>query len=313
MLIARVARLGVLLSLATLSIPVFSQDDLTNDLPIREEPYRRQINFTYQYFETQGLGTQDAVGTRDPNGKTTGHAIDFEFNQALREKWMLTVGLPFITKRYEGPSPHTPWTIVPPVTDSDFLDDGDFHSALQDLRVGIRYLAKDGPVIVEPFAMLGVPSHDYTFFAQAAVGPNLQRLELGVDITYQPPFKSRFFFRLSPGYEFVEETLGYNVDHWRLDAEVGYFVNAAIDVRLFVSGRDGNGLGAIDFPPSTQNNERWYHHDQIARHNYLNAGVGMDWARNDRSRITTALLRMVHAEDVHVLEYAVSVSLSRSF
>jgi hypothetical protein len=161
--------------------------------------------------------------------------------------------------------------------------------------------------------MLGYPTHDYTFFAQAAVGPNLGRLELAVDLTYQPPFKTRWFFRLSPGYEFVEETLGYNVDHWRLDAEVGYFVNAAIDVRLFISGRDGNGLGAIDFPPSTQNNERWYHHDQITRHNYLNAGIGVDWALDERNRLTTALLRMVHAEDVHALQYAVSVSLSRSF
>jgi hypothetical protein len=266
--------------------------------------------FTYQYFETEGLaGT--ALGTL-PSGSTYGHALDFEFNQAFREKWMLTVGLPFITKRYEGSAPHRPENIVPPVTDSEFLDDGDFHSDFQDLRIGIRYLAKDGPVIVEPFAFLGMPSNDYTFFAQAAVGANLQRLELGVDLTYQPPFK-RFFFRFSPGYEFVEETLGYNVDHWRLDAEVGYFVNAAIDVRLFVSGRDGNGLGAIDFPPSSQNDERWYHHDQIVRHNYLNAGLGVDWALNERNRLTTALLRMVHAEDVHALQYAVSASVSRSF
>jgi hypothetical protein len=29
--------------------------------------------------------------------------------------------------------------------------------------------------------------------------------------------------------------------------------------------------------------------------------------------LTTALLRMVRAEDVHALEYAVSVSVSRSF
>jgi hypothetical protein len=313
--IPEIARVGLLASLAALSTPVFSQDDVLDDLPIREEPYRRQMNFTYQYFETDGLGGTD-VGTINV-GKTFGHALDFEFNQAFKEKWMFTAGLPLITKRYEGSAPHVPSTIIPPVTNSEFLDDGDFHSDLQDLRVGIRYLAKDGPVIVEPFAMLGVPSNHYTFFAQAAVGPNLQRLEIGVDLTYQPPFKPRFFFRFSPGYEFVEEVLGHNLDHWRLDAEVGYFVNAAIDVRLFISGRDGNGLEASDFPPPPPGQPRtsheWYHHDQTTRHNYVNAGVGVDWALNEKSRLTTALLKMIHADDVHALQYAVSVGVSRSF
>ena len=301
---ARAAFLFFLLPLSELwTTPACAQDER---LAVAE-PYRRQMTFTYQYFETEGLGTDS--GTL-PSGRTYGHAIDFEFNQALGERWMLTAGLPLITKRYEGMAPHTPWTIVPPRTDSEFLDDGDYHSDLQDLRVGIRYLATDGPLIIEPFAMLGVPSHDYTFFAQAAVGPQLDRLELGVDITYQPPF-SNFFFKFAPSRELVEETLGYNVDHWRLDAEVGYFVNAAIDVRFFVSGRDGNGLSAFEFP--RRDDELWYHHDQITRHNYLNAGAGVDWALSDRNRLTTALLRMVHAQDVHALKYAVSIGMARSF
>jgi hypothetical protein len=270
------------------------------------------MNFTYQYFETDGLGGTD-VGTIN-TGKTYGHAVDFEFNQAFKDKWMFTAGLPLITKRYEGSAPHNPATIIPPVTDSEYLDDGDFHSDLQDLRVGIRYLAKDGPVIVEPYAMLGLPSNDYTFFAQAAVGPNLERLEIGVDITYQPPF-SNFFFRFSPAREFVEEVLGYNLDHWRFDGEVGYFFNAAIAARLFISGRDGNGLEVVDFPntPAVRTSHYWYHHDQTTRHNYVNAGVGVDWALNEQNRLTTALLRMVHADDVHALKYAVSVGVSRSF
>jgi len=283
--------------------PAFVQDE-----PFAAgEPYRHQMTFTYQYFETEGLGTDSQTL---PSGKTYGHAVDFEFNQAFRDRWTLTLGLPLIAKRYEGTSPHTPWTIVPPRTDSEFLDDGDYHTDLQDLRVGIRYLAKDGPTIIEPFVMIGVPSHDYTFFAQAAVGPRLKRVEVGVDFTYQPPF-SNFFFKVAPSREFLEETLGYNVDHWRLDAEVGYFVNAAIDVRFFVSGRDGKGLSAADY--TRFDDELWYYHDQITRHNYLNAGAGVDWALSERNHLTGALLRMVHAQDVHVLKYAVSVSVARSF
>jgi hypothetical protein len=44
--IARVWRVGLLATLTSLSMPVFSQVDLSSDLPIREEPYRRQIAFT---------------------------------------------------------------------------------------------------------------------------------------------------------------------------------------------------------------------------------------------------------------------------
>lgn len=302
----RALRSGLLLSLAALSAaPAFSQEPA-----VGAASYRRQMTFTYQYFETEGLGTA-AVGTLDPTGKTYAHVLDFEFDQALRDRWTLTVGLPFITKRYDGMSPHTPSTIVPPHPESEFLDDGDYHSDFQDLRVGIRYLAKDGPLTIEPYALLGTPTHDYTFFAQAAVGPNLDRLEVGVQITYQPPF-SNFFFRFSPSREFVEKTLGYNVDHWRLDAEVGYFVNARLSVIGFVSGRDGNGLQPTDFTPS-DNNELWYQHDRLTRHNYLNAGASVDYSLSERNRMTIALLRMVHAEDVHVLKFAATVSVSRAF
>ena len=57
----------------------------------------------------------------------------------------------------------------------------------------------------------------------------------------------------------------------------------------------------------------WYHHDQLVRHNYVNAGLGVDWVLSGRNTVNLSWLEMVHAQDVFHLNGALSFSLLRTY
>jgi hypothetical protein len=185
------------------------------------------------------------------------------------------LGLPYIKKKYDGPAKHNPMTLVPPRPEVPFIDDGSYHGNLQDGLIGVHYLLASQPLQIEPFVNVLIPTHDYPHFAQAAVGQNLWKVETGVEATHWLPF-SFWYYRVAASYTFVEETLGVNVNHFRLNGELGYVLSPAFAVHGFFHGKDGRGDDATDFPPTQRTDERWYQHDRTSRHSYLNA-ASADW------------------------------------
>jgi hypothetical protein len=270
---------------------------------------RGQISIGYQYIHVDGF--KGTTGTLDI-GTTDTHSINLEIDYALTDRWSVSAGIPWITKRYQGTAPHDPGAIVPAV-DSKFIDNGNYHSDFQDFHFSVQYLALDTATwSLSPFAYYGLPSNNYTFFAHSAVGQNLWRLGVGVAIGYYPAL-SDFFFMLTPAYEFVEETQGTNIDNWRVDAEVGYFFSPRLSGRFFALLKEGNGLDFPDDFPPPRNDEWWYQHDRMIKHNYVNVGLGLDWQANPRSRLSMSVMKMAHADQVHVMKYTISVGLSRAF
>lgn len=275
-----------------------------------ENDDRFYVYVGYQNIHVDGFSS--SIGTL-PIGTVDIHNIDFEIEYELNDRWTLFGGIPWIRKRYRGPGPHDPLLIVPPRTDSEFIDNGSYHSSFQDLHVGARYLAKSGPTFaIAPFVEFGIPSNDYTFFAHSAVGQQLDRFEVGTDVSYRTPFRD-FYFNWRVGYVFVEETLGVNIDHVRFDTEIGYFLNPNLSVKLMALVKEGNGLVFPDDFPPPRNDEWWFQHDRMVRHNYANAGLGVDWQYNNRSRLSFSMMTMVHAEQVHEVDRIVTMGLARSF
>ena len=171
---------------------------------------------------------------------------------------------------------------------------------------------QDRPLEIEPYVGFETPSSDYPFYANAAVGQNLNKLEVGAGFTYIPPI-SDAFFGLDVGYVFVEKTLGVNINHWGVNGSAGYFFGPRLSGRVFFLLKKGNGL---DFPedfPVPRTGERWYQHDRLVRHNYLNFGVGLDWALNEKYAVSTSVMTMTWGEQVHIMDYATGVTLTRSF
>jgi len=264
------------------------------------------MSFTYQYNEARDLVSTEFV---IPTTPITTHLLDVAVDYELNDRWSVSAGLPLISRKALAPS-HDPLRIIPPHPESDFVDDGSFHAYLQDLRVAVRYRALADPLIVEPYVYVGLPVSDYPFFAVSAVGQNLRKTEIGSTFAYRPPFL-RWFFSLEAGYVFSPETLGVNIDTTRVDAEAVYFVGPRVSAKIFVSSKNGTGIAPPRTPDFTS--QEWYYHDRMIRHNYVNAGVGVDWMLSDRNSLSIDWIEMVHAEDVFELRKALNVTVSRSF
>jgi hypothetical protein len=268
--------------------------------------HRGQYSISYQYNEMRGLATSEGTLNTAP---ISTRLVDFAATYALNDRWTVNFGLPAISRKAAAPS-HNPLKIIPPHPESRFLDDGRFHTYLQDLRLGASYLALSEPFSVEPYIELSFPVSDYPFFAIATPGQHLRKTEIGTTLAYRPPFL-RWFFNLQTGYVYLPETLGVNVNTTRVDGEAGYFVTPRISAKLFFSSKHGTGIEAPLTPDQTS--EAWYYHDQMLRHNYINAGVGADWTVNDRNMLSFDWIQMVHAQDVFKLRKALNITLSRSF
>lgn len=268
---------------------------------------RGEMAFTYQYQKAQDLVSEHYVIGSAP---ITTHLIDFAVSYRIKDRWTLNAGLPLISREWKGGPSHNPLNIAPPQHDSEFVDDGHFHSFFQDLRVGVGYLVLEQPVSFEPYLEYGIPASDYPFFAASAVGRNLQTIEVGATTAYRPPFLP-WFFSLKAGYVMTDKVLGVDTNATRVTADATRFMNERIALNVFIASKNGKGIQ----PPQTPNfaSELWYEHDRIIRHNYTNLGVGVNWALSERNLLNFTLLRMVHVEDVFKLRDALSMTVSRSF
>jgi len=267
------------------------------------------VSVGYQYISVDGF--ESSIGTLEI-GTTDTHSLYFELDYNVSDRLSLYAGLPLVRKRYQGQFPHGVAGLDPPNDTAPFIDDGRYRTEWQDFRFGVRYLAKSGSLQIEPYVGLEIPSNDYPFYAHAAVGQNVNRLDLGADFTYVPPI-SDAFFGLEVGYVFVEETLGVNINHWRVNGSAGYFFGPRLSARVFFLLKKGNGLVFPDDFPPPRTDQRWYQHDRMVRHNYMNIGVGMDWALNEKYALSTSVMTMTWAEQVHIMKYAATVTLTHSF
>ena len=286
--------------------------DVTRDPTAR----RGEMEITYQHSKEQNLVTSN-FGTLQTY-VLTNQSLDFNVRYALKDRWTIEGGLPLISRKWGGDGKlpedgagynHNPMNFIPPHPEATFVDDGQYHTYFQDWRLGARYLLLRDPVIIEPYLMLGLPSTDYPFLGSAAPGEHVSRQEIGSTFAYRPPFLN-WYFSVEIGYQYVEKTLGVNKNATRVDAEIVYFVNPKIAVKLFASSKNGHG---IEPPVPDLTSDIWYHHDQLIRHNYINAGLGMDWFLSSRNAVNVSWIQMVHAEDIFNLDGALSFSLSRGF
>ena len=285
-----------------LAMPALADDD-------DHDGGRGYFSFAYQTIEVNRFDT--SVSEVDI-GEVLTHSLYLEFAYAITDRWQLQAGIPFVKKRYNGAGRHDPLTLEPPRPEVPFIDDGDYHSNFQDFFLGASYLWITDPVIVEPFARLFIPSQDYPHFGNSAVGQNLWKMEFGVDLTKFMPF-SDWFYRLETSYTFVEETLGVNVNHFRINGEVGYFFTQEFAANVFVQSKLGRGEDATNYPPSNRTGERWYQHDRTTRHSYVNAGVGADWFFHEKYQLSGSVFTTVWGESVHLINVAWGIKITRYF
>ena len=263
----------------------------------------------FQVIRIDGFRNSSGVS---PIGTADTQSLNFDFSYYVTDRLTVSAGIPYIRKRYNGTLRHNPLALDPPRPDVENVDLGDWNTDFQDFHLGVRYLAKEGPVSVEPYAYLGVPSHDYPFFGHAAVGQQLLKFDVGTSITWKPGL-SNAYYQADVGYVFVEETLGVDISHWLVTGTVGYFFSPKLTGRLFGQLKKGHGLTFPDDFPLPRTTEKWYQHDRLVKHNYANVGVGFDWSFADGYQLRANAMTMVWEEQVHIMDYTFSIGMSKAF
>lgn len=260
----------------------------------------------------------DIPGGRAPIGTVRIQSIAVDLDYFFADRWSAHVGAPYIQSRYRGPAPHCPTDLPPqcsgapalarPHPESRFLDDGKSHGAWQDWTLGLSYHADLDGFLTTPSIVVTLPTHHYTFFANAAVGQDLRKVELAIDESHQFDF-TNLYWRAIAGHVFVQKTLGQRIDYNQLDLELGYFMNETLTVKAFGVGKKGLGYnGGYD-----QTTELWYHHDQRAPHNYANLGAGFDYRATKLTTVSATLEKLVWGETVFDFKYSLTLRLARDF
>lgn len=272
---------------------------------------RGEFSTTFQYIRVDGFeGSSGSL----PLGQVHTQVIGLHLDYHLTERLTIAAGLPYVRERYVGPFDHNPLALDPPRPDEPNVDLGDWNSDFQDFHIGLRYRLMDSPLIIEPFIFAGIPSTSYPFFGHAAIGRNRNQLEVGSAFVFRPLF-SDAWYGLELGYVFVEKTMGVSINHVNVNAEAGYFFSPRLAGRVFVMHREGDGLRfPTDFPPPAQRtDEMWFQHDRLVKHNFTNAGAGLNWRFNERYALSTSAFTMLRANQVHDVEYAIDATLTWSF
>jgi len=292
-----------------------------------QTPGDASLRVEYQYVTSDKF--YDGVGEYD-YWSTDSHAIILSGDYAFTERLTVYAVLPYIQKRFVsevdwGGDPHNPndyfWVdFVPP--DKRFIDDGDYHGGFQDMSVGVRYLAVDGPLSVSPYIGFGFPTTDYPFYAKAAIGKNLWNVPVGVSLSFIPYF-SDWHFRGNLSYVFSEKPLGVNVDYWLAYASAGYWFRPHFSMDVFLSGKwtrkgfkmpwDFTDDPTYSTYPDEFDTVEWWQHDRLIGNRGLDLGVAFDYFFNQQYKLSGSVFTGVWAEQSSETEYAITMALTRYF
>ena len=281
-------------------------------LKLDEQLYTKgtgSVLFNYQYIAVNEFHQ----GVRKvPSGEIRTQSLYLQLDYAVADRWRIKLGVPYIKKRASGSDVHNPLTLVPPRPDVAFIDDGQYRPQFQDFFFGVDYLWINKPVRVEPFVHVFIPSHNYQWFGNSAVGQNLWKVELGLELTHLMPF-SDWYYSVGGGYTIAEKTLGVNINHFRFNAEVGYFLTPSFSLNVFGLVNKGKGDSAQNFPPPARTTEAWFQHDRTTRHNSANVGIGVDWSFHENYHLSASAFTTLWGDSVHWVDIATNLGITRYF
>ena len=253
------------------------------------------------------------LGTHNPHGGSiTTNTAFFNIEYGLSDRWALSVGIPFRASKFVGPPNHDPANLDDDHGQS-FQDDGDFHAGWQDWSLSLRYAWVRKKWLVTPYLLYGTPARDYNTFAHSAVGLGQWRLEAGISAGRQFSGRLRNLYFVGGAAYALMEPVDRRVNHGTLSGELGYFISPKLSVHVnLLKQKTFNGFDfPIDFP--NMHDDHFFHHDQNLRNDYINVGAGIDYHFNDRYTGFANAGRSVWGENTHLVDYALTVGISRGF
>jgi hypothetical protein len=269
------------------------------------------ILFQDQFFKYH------VIPTTQSQGLIYSDSVLVDVAYGLTDKVAVGIGLPWVATRYGGSSPH----LLPDQSGIQPVDDGTWHSTVQDLRFDVRYNVTrnflNSGIVVTPFVGSITPSHDYTYFAHAGFGRDLNEVQIGASA-------AKLFERGIPGlviqaryaYGVVERVVDISHNRSLMSLEGAYFVTPTLRLMALSSGEMTHG--GIDFYGPVLSRtlltpDEFNHHDQIIRENMLTLGGGASFSVKESIDVFGSLMHTVAQRNGHVLDRGLTVGMSWSF
>lgn len=257
----------------------------------------------------------DSHGNKLVPGTIDDRSLFLNLDYGLTDKLALSVGLPYKSNRFVGPGTHNPCRRFVDCHGQHNIDDQHYHGSWGNWDLGLRYQWRSEPWAITPYISYGVPSHDYTTFAHAAVGTGQRRLELGVNVGHRfaAPLQN-LYFQASYGYSFMQVFDHRHVNHSTLNLELGYYFTPRLTARLLMVGqKTHNGLNFPQDYPRGQTDEHFFAHDENLRDDYVNIIGGVNYQLNDHFALFGSYGHTIWGENTHLIDHAITFGISRSF
>lgn len=240
--------------------------------------------------------------------------------------WEIHVAIPFVRGKSDGLQVHPQLPCPPPGGTlancvPTRVDDGHYHGTWTDWDAGIAYHAVIGDdYYVTPALDIYVPSHNYAYYGGAAPGQRVTRFGIGVGLQHQFSF-SNFYYTLQYQYVIKPHFMGINSNYHELAADLGYFINPKLGVRLITDTKIGNGLDDAElnasigtpYGPDFNQGSLWPMHDKVRRQNHFDLGLGLDWNVDARDTLSLALMRSTWGQDNARLQSGLSAKFAHGF
>jgi len=271
---------------------------------------RGQISISYKNLYVKNH--TDSHGWNRDAGRIRSNVIALDIDYGLTRRWALNVAVPYSSVKYTGAFPHV---------DRDHnIDDGEYHSGLQDFRFGARYaLLRYTPVVVTPFAEAIIPSHNYVTFAHAALGRNLNELMVGANVGWKgsETFLPNAYVQTRLSYGFIEKVLDRSHNRTNVDTEFTYFLTPRLAVSALTSYTKHHG--GLDWdstkgsPASQWTPEELLHHDELVRADSFLIGFGTAFQLNPSTSIFANLIHTTWSINAHPINTGVIIGVNRRF
>jgi len=285
-------------------------------------PAKGQGVISLSYQQLRITNHTDIFGNAQSIGEILDRALYLNIDYGLSDRWAINFTAPYKSNRYvagDSGGGHNPADLPPAFRHGQrFIDDGRFRGGWADWSASVRYQWRTEPLLITPFITYSMPSHAYDFFAESADGTRQWALTGGVNIGKRittRPFQN-LYWQAGYSYSFMQSKDNRRVNHDDLTLEAGYFISPRIGAHVSLERfKSYNGISDAEFfnPDGTPNWGFITYHDSLLAVSYTKFGVGMDYQLNANYQLYVDYGKTLKGTEVHLIDYAATFGIRRSF
>jgi hypothetical protein len=241
------------------------------------------VSFTYQRINN--TGHRRTNGVLVARGVSLDMSVYLEAEYAFTSRFSVAAGLPYVFAKYTDPNP--PPLPIPALPEDQCRC---WQSGWQDFGFTARYNlvgGASGNFALTPSVSLGVPSNNYNFRGEAALGRNLREARIGIGAGRRfGVMSSSLSVQGGYSYAFVEEVMGISTNRSNGRMGADYLIMGKLVVRgqaFWQRTHGGLRFGSpppadLLFPGEVDTPDLLYQHDRVMRDNYWHAGGGLAYS-----------------------------------